>query len=130
MEDIKDNEMEYRIIIPEIPPSLNVIFNWHWAVRNKEKIRWAAMIYYEINNLKRRNQLPNKIYGKVSIKIIYYFKTKANHDYDNYSGKFIMDGLKNIIIEDDNQNIVTELTHRFEYSKENPRTEIVIKEGG
>ena len=122
--------MEYRIIIPEIPPSLNVIFNWHWAVRNKEKIRWAAMIYYEINNLKRRNQLPTKIYGKVSIKIIYYFKTKANHDYDNYSGKFIMDGLKNIIIEDDNQNIVTELTHRFEYSKENPRTEIFIKEGG
>ena len=119
--------MEYRITIPEIPPSLNEILRWHWTFRSKEKKRWAEMIWYCI-----KSQKIQYISGKVKIKAVYYFNTKRNRDYDNFAGafKFIGDGLKGIVIEDDNSNIITELSFQFEYSKENPRTEIVIKGGG
>lgn len=111
-----------KLVIPEIPPSLNKIFSMHWTARKKEKRRWADLIAWQI--LAKKVKL---IKGQVKIKLIYYFKTKGYHDYDNYSGKFILDGLKGKVIEDDNQRIVTELTHKFLYDSHNPRLEIIIE---
>lgn len=111
---------EIKITIPEIHPSINTWKNWHFFRYNKEKKRWSDMIYL----LTRKT--PG-IEGKAAITIDYYFKTKARHDIDNYAPKFLMDGLVNAgIIEDDHSEIVTSLTVKMLYDKTNPRTEIVI----
>ena len=48
------------------------------------------------------------------------------HDPDNYSGKFILDGLREAgIIEDDSFSNI-ELQLCGSYDKENPRTEIEV----
>ncbi|MEW6557199.1 MAG: RusA family crossover junction endodeoxyribonuclease [Elusimicrobiota bacterium] len=111
-----------KIVIPEIPSSLNKIFAMHWAERQREKARWSDLIAWKILTQKLK-----PIKGQVKIKLVYYFKTKGSHDYDNYSGKFILDGLKGKVIKDDSQRIVTELTHEFHYDPENPRIEILIE---
>lgn len=54
------------------------------------------------------------------------FCTRQRHDPDNYNGKFILDGLREAgIIEDDSFSNV-ELQLCGSYDKENPRTEIEV----
>ena len=70
-----------------------------------------------------KTKLPVK---KAEVKIIYYFATKHRRDPDNYSGKFILDGLVNAgILEDDSFGNV-ELVLRGRVDRKNPRTEIEI----
>ena len=58
--------------------------------------------------------------------IKYYFKTRVRHDPDNYSGKFILDGLvKAGILQDDSFNNI-QLILKASVDKEKPRTEINI----
>ena len=61
-------------------------------------------------------------------KIAESVRTRQRHDPDNYNGKFILDGLREAgIIEDDSfKNIELQLCGA--YDKENPRTEITVKE--
>lgn len=62
------------------------------------------------------------------IKITYYFRTKTRHDPDNYSGKFILDGLvKAGVITDDSFNNIN-LILSGKYDKDNPRTEIEVED--
>lgn len=110
------------IVVPDIPPSLNKIFGMHWAARQREKQYWSELLLCRI-----LIQKIKPVRGQVRIKLVYYFKTQGVHDYDNYSGKFILDGLKGRVIEDDNQRIVTELTHEFRCDPANPRLEIFIE---
>lgn len=92
-----------------VPPSLNKILNMHWAKRKEEKKDWYNKILFEINHLKLKKILKKDII----ITLTYYFKTKAGHDFDNYSGKWIMDSLKNNLIIDDSQYYIKELRIRF-----------------
>ena len=92
-----------------VPPSLNEVLNMHWAQRNKEKKDWYNKILFEINHLKLKKILKKDIV----ITLTYYFKTKAFHDYDNYSGKFVCDSLKGNLIIDDSQKYIKELRIRF-----------------
>ena len=76
-------------------------------------------------NLKCRPK-PDKPFDKATVKITYHFRTKIRHDPDNYSGKFILDGLvKAEIIADDSFNNIN-LILSGKYDKDNPRTEIEI----
>ena len=114
---------ETTITIYDIPPSLNVIQNMHWMKRNSLKKMWHMLVYSAWVDSKKPK------FDKVEVELTYYFKTKHKRDYDNYAGKWLLDGLKGCAIEDDNQDIVQSLTlNKFCHDKENPRTEILIKE--
>lgn len=89
-----------KYIIDEIPPSNNKFLGRtnKWEYQEKKK-HWAQLI-----NLKCRPK-PEKTFDKATVKITYYFRTKIRRDPDNYSGKFILDGLvKAEIIADDSFN--------------------------
>ena len=86
-----------KIVIPEIHPSLNDWGNWHWGRRYSEKKRWSEMIFWLLHEAKAK-----PITGKAKVRIIYYFPDNKKRDKDNYSPKFIFDGLKNAhVISDD-----------------------------
>jgi Holliday junction resolvase RusA-like endonuclease len=95
----------------------------HWASRGKENKLWKdeIFIFCQQNKIKL-------IKGQVKITLVYYFPDRRLRDYDNYAGKQIFDALKKQVIEEDNSRVVTSLTLKFDYDKENPRTEIFIKE--
>ena len=71
---------------------------------------------------------PSEPIKKCVVRITYFFRTRQRHDPDNYNGKFILDGLREAgIIEDDSFSNI-ELQLCGSYDKENPRTEITVKE--
>ena len=95
----------------------------HWAVYAKLKREWKAKVH---------EALPKKCVmfeDKVIVTVTYYFPNKRKHDYDNYAGsaKLLLDGLSEKVIEDDSAQFIEELRIRFDYDKENPRTEINIR---
>ena len=115
--------METKLIIPETHPSINTWSHWHFHEYNKEKKRWAELVGWVVMGANRPS-----FAGKVEVEVRYYFKTKAKHDIDNYTPKFIMDPLVAMkVIEDDNNEIVTALTTKLFYDNLHPRTEVTIK---
>lgn len=120
MEDIK-------LVIPEIPPSNNKFMGrgskqYQAFTYQKEKQKWAWLVRAAVK------KKPIKPIEKAIVNITYYFPDERKRDPDNYSGKFILDGLtKAGIIKDDSfNNIKLVLAGRVD--RENPRTEIIIKE--
>lgn len=110
-----------KYIIDEIPPSSNK-FNGRnnvWEYRNEKK-RWEQLI-----GLKCRPK-PDKPFEKAVVKLTYFFRTRTRHDPDNYSGKFILDGLvrAGILKDDSFGNITLELAG--DVDKDRPRTEIEV----
>lgn len=113
----------YIYTIPDIPPSLNKFAGREnvWAYRADKK-QWQALcaVYCRPK--------PSEPIKKCVVRITHFFRTRQRHDPDNYSGKFILDGLREAgIIEDDSFSNV-ELQLCGAYDKENPRTEIMIME--
>ena len=114
---------KYIYTIPDIPPSLNKFAGREnvWAYRADKK-QWQVLCAAYC-----RPKPPEPI-KKCVVRITYFFRTRQRHDPDNYNGKFILDGLREAgIIEDDSFSNV-ELQLCGAYDKENPRTEIMIKE--
>lgn len=69
---------------------------------------------------------PRKPIPKSIVKLMYYFPTAIRHDPDNYSGKFILDGLVQCrIIEDDCFGKI-KLLLDADIDRVNPRTEITL----
>jgi len=115
-----------KITIDDIPPSLNsIIFmaKKHWGAYYGYKKKWKDKVHACISDDSVLFKEP------VIITITYFFGNKHKHDFDNYSGKFILDGLSGKVIEDDSSKQITELRIRFNYDKDNPRTEVDIKKG-
>lgn len=112
-----------KYTINEIPPSNNKFSGRKnvWQYR-EEKKRWSQLV-----NLMCRPK-PDKPIEKATVTLVYYFKTKIRHDPDNYSGKFILDGLvqAGIIADDSFKNIDLHL-HGYT-DKDNPRTVIEVTE--
>ena len=108
-----------KIVIPEIPPSLNQILRMHYHKRNNEVERWAALVAF-FNNKKPKNL------EKAKVRLTYFFPDKRRRDPDNYAGKVIMDGLvgAGIIKDDSFSNIILEI--EGDVDKQNPRTEIEV----
>lgn len=89
-----------------------------------EKRKWEWLVRAAVGKLR-----PDKPLKDVIVVLTYYFKTKHRRDPDNYSGKFILDGLvKSKVIEDDSFDCIN-LQIKGKYDKDNPRTEIEILEG-
>ena len=60
--------------------------------------------------------------------ITYFFPTRGRRDPDNYSGKFILDGLVQAgILRDDSFRCI-DLRLRGDWDKQSPRTEIEVSE--
>lgn len=113
-----------RYVIPEIPRSTNEYAGRQnvWEYR-KEKNRWVGMV-----NLFCRPR-PSKPYEKAQVTLVYYFKTAARHDPDNYSGKMILDGLTEArIIKDDSFNCIELRIKQGGVDPKNPRVEIEVQE--
>ena len=112
-----------KIIINEIPPSNNKFQGTgnRYAYQNVKKY-WAELIYFVV-----KSQVKDvKIIDKAIVEIKYFFKDKRRRDPDNYSGKFILDGLvKSGVIKDDSFNNI-DLILKADVDKDNPRTEISI----
>lgn len=113
-----------KITIPgKQHPSLNSWTRWHWAKKNRIKKDWVEEIGWLVKTKAKQK------YEKALVEIIYYFDNKHKRDKDNYAPKFIMDGLVEAgVITDDNTDDIF-LNWKLKYDKENPRTEIIIKEG-
>ena len=114
--------MCYKYIIPFIPPSNNQFIGKDQKFRyQKIKKEWEQII--KLYTLKNKPYKPIK---QCRLTLFYYFKDKIRRDPDNYSGKFILDGLvKSGIIYDDsffNINLILKAS----VDKSNPRLEITI----
>lgn len=117
---------EIAVIINDIPPSNNKYMgNSHSFQQYRvEKQKWEWLVRAGVKNK------PFAPIKKAEVKITYYFKDKRRHDPDNYSGKFLLDGLvKSGVLEDDSFSNI-DLILKGNYDKKNPRTEIIIKEVG
>lgn len=117
-----------KLTILEIPPSNNKFMgrgskNYQAFAYQEEKKRWAWLVRQALG--RTYIKLPKK---NAVVKIKYYFKDRRRRDPDNYSGKFILDGLVHAgVLADDSFNNI-ELILRGGYDRKNPRTEIEIEE--
>lgn len=116
-----------KYIIKDIPPSNNKYMGKGRKKSNfgyqDEKREWEWLVRASVGKDK-----PKKALEKARVTLTYYFPTKHRRDPDNYSGKFILDGLvKSKVIQDDSFDCI-DLQIKGEYDKNNPRTEIEILE--
>jgi len=110
------------IKIKGTPMSLNKYLNLHWAARKRNKKIWEKKIKaYWLEHGKSEFRKP------VKVSIVYRFKDYRIRDFDNYSGKVLLDGLIGTFIEDDNaRDWVKELKLRMEFGCNPEETEIEI----
>lgn len=110
-----------KITVPGVPPSMNRFVGRanKWEYR-AEKKKWTALVFALC--APRREQPP----AHALVRIDYYFPTRIRHDPDNYSGKFLLDGLTaaGMIADDDFLHVST--SFHGHYDKANPRTEITV----
>ena len=111
------------IRLPFIPPSFNRVAGRNeWEYREKKK---RITEHVRLLALQHRPKTP---IDKAEVTIRYYFPDARRRDPDNYSGKFLLDGLTKagIIVDDSFQHITLKL--EADIDKKNPRTELLIKE--
>lgn len=116
-----------KLVIPAIPPSNNKYMG-RGSIKGQafayqeEKRKWEWLVRAAVK------KKPQKPFKKARVRITYFFPNKIRRDPDNYSGKFLLDGLRKAkLIEDDSfSNIILELAGS--YDSENPRTEIELEE--
>lgn len=112
------------VTVKGVPPSLNAFAgrNNVWDYR-KTKQKWTWAVKSACMASKNR---PKKPWEKAVVDITYFFPDKRRRDPDNFSGKFLLDGLtKAGVIVDDDLNHISVII-QGEYDKANPRTQIMI----
>jgi len=115
--------MKQRIVIEGVPPTINTMLTKHWRTYKRHKDEWKATTYYTALSQKIK---PFK--NPVSITIELNFKDKRRHDPDNYTPKFIHDGLVEAgVLEDDSFKEIKELTIK-EGTEKNNTTVVWIEE--
>ena len=111
--------------VPQLPPSLNEWKNWH----HMKQGRYKKELTEAVASLKMAFRLPR--YEKATVQVIYYFPTVRRRDADNYSGKFLLDAIKNGgLIMDDNSGVIELPEPKLELDKQRPRVEVFIWERG
>lgn len=114
-----------KITLPGIPPSNNKYLGnskSHHLYR-AEKAEWTDTIGWVIKAAGWRGK-PLK---KAQVQLIYHFPDRRRRDPDNYSGKFILDGLKEfgVIVDDSFSNVQLVLT-AGKVDRDNPNVEILV----
>jgi Holliday junction resolvase RusA-like endonuclease len=106
-----------------IPPSLNT-----WMIMPRFKMNGQKQAWKEFGNwLVEYYGYQNKKIDKCKIVIEYFFDSKRRHDADNYTPKNLFDSFTvSGLLVDDDFNHVESLTIKGNYSKDNPRTEIIF----
>lgn len=118
---------EFKYVIYDVPPSNNKYMGGGGKGRNfqyqKEKKDWAIKLDRAVGI-----DRPDTPFKKSIVKLTYYFETRHRRDPDNYSGKFLLDGLVEAkVIEDDSFSNIDLITEG-RYDKDNPRTVLTITE--
>lgn len=116
--------MLLKYVISEVPPSNNKYMGRtnRWTYQD-DKREWEWLVKSAVG----RNK-PKKPLDKAIVMTDYYFPTRHRRDPDNYSGKFILDGLvKAKVLEDDSFDNIKLFIAGY-HDKENPRVEIYIRE--
>jgi Holliday junction resolvase RusA-like endonuclease len=90
----------------------------HWNKYSKVKAYWKEMVHLQTINKPK--------FKTADVKVTLTFPDKRRRDKDNYysSLKFILDGLE--CIEDDNSDIIRNISLEFAYQKGISKTEVVI----
>ena len=123
----KKGEDEIKLVIPGELPTMNEIINkakTHWSEYKKMKDNCNEIITY----MCQQQEIP--FFHAVRLKITYYRKNMM-YDPDNLSAgkKFILDGLQEAgCIKNDGWKEIKGFQESWEVDKENPRTEVIIKE--
>ena len=108
--------------IPFLPPSLNEWKQWHWAKQGAYKRELTKAI----SGLKLAMKLP--LFERARVQVVYYFPDDRDRDKDNYSGKYLLDALRNAgVITDDNSKVLGLPEPEFEVDRVRPRTEIFVR---
>jgi len=94
----------------------------HWTERAKEVIRVKTLVKYSLKPHQRK-----MFFKRVNIFITVYFEYHSQ-DSSNICAKLYEDGLKGVVIFDDNPKYVGIVATESKVSKENPRVEIYIEE--
>ena len=115
----------YKYVIDGIPPSNNKYQGTGGKGKafryQEEKREWEMKVRVAVGRNKPKEPLSGVI-----VKHKYYFGDRRRRDPDNYSGKFLNDGLVLAgVIEDDSFNHIQLLTEGG-HDKENPRVETYI----
>ena len=122
---------QIKLVIPQMPLSINQTRVMHWAKLRKVKKLWVDEVWVTFHLAKRSFDFPLSFplkKAKISIKI--FFRTDAKRDADNYPCKEVIDAIKNNgLIIDDNYDVIgrpdIDITGR---DSKHPRTEITIVE--
>lgn len=112
------------VTIDDVPPSNNKFMGRrvHPAAYQKEKVHWSLLVRAGAEGI------PAKPIKKAAVEIFYTFSDKRKRDPDNYSGKFLLDGLVECgILEDDSFDHI-ELKLRAKHKKGKKKTVITVRE--
>lgn len=114
------------IIKGETLPSWNKLYaGKHWSERKRMADYWHELVGYTcIREKTPKMKFPGR---QVSIEVTCYFKNRAVAlDPDNICIKLAIDGLKGVVIEDDDYKHVKRVGATSYVDVGNPRTEILI----
>lgn len=114
-----------KLTIAEIPPSNNKFMgnSKSYHIYRNEKTTWEWLVKEAV-----QGREPESPYKKSIITIRYFFPDKRRRDPDNYSGKWILDGLRKAgVIEDDDFEHISLNIIKGGVDRKHPRTEILIE---
>ena len=106
-----------------IPPSLNT-----WMIMPRFQMNAQKQAWKEFGSwLVEYYGYKDKKIDKCQIIIEYFFNSKRKHDSDNFTPKNLFDSftVSGLLVDDDFDHVES-LTIKGNYSKDNPRTEIVF----
>lgn len=110
------------ILLPMLPPSLNVYRNEHWKKQRGEEKTWRDFITVKWAEIGRPE------FKAVKITLIFTFPDKRQRDLDNYlatGSKLVGDAVKGRFIPDDGPENLISWSFIFEFG-DAPQTKVII----
>lgn len=118
-----------RIILPGVPPTNNTYMgnSHHHRVYQTAKKEWEEVLHWAVKAAGWRGESLRR----ARVELIYHFPDRRRRDPDNYSGKFILDGLKAAgVLQDDSFSNVQLVLTAGEVDKREPHVEILVSSLG
>lgn len=115
-----------KITLKGTPPSLNQTSGRQncWAYRAAKKL-WTQAVHMACA---AAPDCPAAPFQMAFVRIDYFFATPHRRDADNYSGKYLLDGLTRAgVIVDDSMTHISLAIHGH-VDRQHPRTEITVLE--